>query len=246
MREALAAPRGRGIVHELFVTARGRDAARRHRRGRRGARASMCTVVSGEVMSSLSQTVTPQGIVAVCALPRRARSTRSLAAAAAGWSPCSPTSATPATPAPSCARPTRPAPTRVVLTDECVDPYNGKCVRASAGSLFHLPVAVGRAGRRRRDRPCGRAGLRVLAADGRGELDLDEATDAGRLDGPTAWVFGNEAWGLPDETRALADAVVRVPIHGRGREPQPRHRRRRLPLRLGPRAAHSTIRLTAT
>ncbi|WP_309505692.1 TrmH family RNA methyltransferase, partial [Streptomyces phytophilus] len=29
------------------------------------------------------------------------------------------------------------------------------------------------------------------------------------------WVFGNEAWGLPAETRALADAVVRVPIHGR-------------------------------
>jgi TrmH family RNA methyltransferase len=32
---------------------------------------------------------------------------------------------------------------------------------------------------------------------------------------PTAWVFGNEAWGLPEETRALADAVVRVPIHGK-------------------------------
>ena len=35
------------------------------------------------------------------------------------------------------------------------------------------------------------------------------------MGGPTAWVFGNEAWGLPEETRALADAVVRVPIHGR-------------------------------
>ncbi|GEA88216.1 TrmH family RNA methyltransferase [Cellulomonas cellasea] len=32
---------------------------------------------------------------------------------------------------------------------------------------------------------------------------------------PTAWVFGNEAWGLPDADRALADAVVRVPIRGR-------------------------------
>ena len=30
-----------------------------------------------------------------------------------------------------------------------------------------------------------------------------------------AWVFGNEAWGLPDADRALADAVVRVPVHGR-------------------------------
>jgi TrmH family RNA methyltransferase len=32
---------------------------------------------------------------------------------------------------------------------------------------------------------------------------------------PTAWIFGNEAWGLPEETRELADAVVRVPIHGK-------------------------------
>ena len=55
----------------------------------------------------------------------------------------------------------------------------------------------------------------MLAADGHGDLDLDSAIDAGLLDGPTAWVFGNEAWGLPPETRALADEVVTVPIHGR-------------------------------
>jgi TrmH family RNA methyltransferase len=35
------------------------------------------------------------------------------------------------------------------------------------------------------------------------------------LDGPTAWVFGNEAWGLPEPTRARCDQVVKVPIHGR-------------------------------
>jgi TrmH family RNA methyltransferase len=101
----------------------------------------------------------------------------------------------------------------VVLGGESVDPYNGKCVRASAGSLFHLPLAAGvpidatvTALKAR--------GLTVLAADGHGALDLDTAIDDGRLDGPTAWLFGNEAWGLPAETRALADAVVRVPIHG--------------------------------
>jgi TrmH family RNA methyltransferase len=95
-----------------------------------------------------------------------------------------------------------------------VDLYNPKAVRASAGSLFHLPVAVGvpvetvveglRA-----------AGVRLLAADGAGERDLDAELDEGTMGGPTAWIFGNEAWGLPEETRALADAVVRVPIHGR-------------------------------
>ncbi len=35
------------------------------------------------------------------------------------------------------------------------------------------------------------------------------------LANPTAWLFGNEAWGLPEDVRGLADAVVRVPIHGR-------------------------------
>ncbi|MFI1865107.1 TrmH family RNA methyltransferase [Streptomyces jumonjinensis] len=102
----------------------------------------------------------------------------------------------------------------VVLTDASVDLYNPKAVRASVGSHFHLPVAVGvpveEAVRSLRD-----AGVRVLAADGAGEDDLDAELDAGTMGGPTAWIFGNEAWGLPEETRALADAVVRVPIHGK-------------------------------
>ncbi|MET7681707.1 RNA methyltransferase [Streptomyces sp. NPDC005423] len=102
----------------------------------------------------------------------------------------------------------------VVLTDASVDLYNPKAVRASVGSLFHLPVAVGvpveRAVAGLRD-----AGVRILAADGAGTDDLDDELDQGTMGTPTAWVFGNEAWGLPAETRALADAVVRVPIHGK-------------------------------
>ncbi|MFE0104203.1 TrmH family RNA methyltransferase [Streptomyces sp. NPDC059009] len=102
----------------------------------------------------------------------------------------------------------------VVLTDASVDLYNPKCVRASVGSLFHLPVAVGvpveRAVEGLKD-----AGVRILAADGAGEDDLDTELDRGTMGTPSAWVFGNEAWGLPEETRALADAVVRVPIHGK-------------------------------
>lgn len=102
----------------------------------------------------------------------------------------------------------------VVLTDASVDLYNPKAVRASVGSLFHLPVAVGvpveqAIGGLRA------AGVRVLAADGGGAQDLDDELDKGTMGGPTAWVFGNEAWGLPEHTRDLADAVVRVPIHGK-------------------------------
>jgi TrmH family RNA methyltransferase len=59
------------------------------------------------------------------------------------------------------------------------------------------------------------AGSRIVAADGSGERDLDTELDEGVLGRPTVWIFGNEAWGLPEETRALADEVVRVPLHGR-------------------------------
>ena len=110
----------------------------------------------------------------------------------------------------------------VVLTVESVDVHNPKTIRATAGSLFHLPVVTGIA-LDTVTRALRAAGLTVLAADGTGEHDLDDLLDAagspgdGRvpdLAAPTAWVFGNEAWGLPAYERELADAVVRVPIRG--------------------------------
>jgi TrmH family RNA methyltransferase len=100
----------------------------------------------------------------------------------------------------------------VVLAGSSVDAYNAKTVRASVGSLFHLPVAI-------TPDPAAAvadartAGLTVLAADGDGELDLFES-DA-HLRGSVAWLFGNEAWGLPEELATLADHRVRIPIAGR-------------------------------
>jgi TrmH family RNA methyltransferase len=102
----------------------------------------------------------------------------------------------------------------VVFPDGSVDPYNGKCVRASAGSLFHVDlVRGGSAAQAVRDLTG--AGFSVLAADAHGAVDLDERIDSGALAGPTAWLFGSEAHGLPDELADLAQARVRVPIHGR-------------------------------
>jgi TrmH family RNA methyltransferase len=98
----------------------------------------------------------------------------------------------------------------VVLAGRSVDLYNPKTVRATAGSLFHLPVAV-EPSADAAVRAARAAGLAVLAADGAGERDLYDAP----LGGPTAWLFGNEAWGLPDELAALADHRVAIPIHGR-------------------------------
>ncbi|QQS00960.1 MAG: RNA methyltransferase [Austwickia sp.] len=100
----------------------------------------------------------------------------------------------------------------VVVTTASVDVYNPKVVRSTAGSLFHVPVVLDAdvlavVARLRA------AGLTTYAADGIGPTllggpDLD-------LCGPHAWVFGNEAWGLPEETRQACDQVVAVPIPGR-------------------------------
>ena len=102
----------------------------------------------------------------------------------------------------------------VVLAGHSVDPYNDKTVRATVGSLWHVPLAL-------HDDPADvvrraqAAGYVVLAADGAGETDLFEAESSGLLGGRVAWLFGNEAWGLPDELAALADHRVSIPIYGR-------------------------------
>ncbi|MGB4136122.1 MAG: RNA methyltransferase [Microbacterium sp.] len=101
----------------------------------------------------------------------------------------------------------------VVLTGRTVDPYNPKVVRATTGSLFHVPVSVGGELADVVQRAHG-AGLQVLAADVKGD-DLLAARAEGVLQAPTAWLFGNEARGLADEGLALADRALKLPIFGR-------------------------------
>ena len=100
----------------------------------------------------------------------------------------------------------------VVLAGHSVDAYNPKTVRATVGSLFHVPLATV-ADPAAAVAAAQAAGLVVLAADGKGEVDLFEADEL--LAKPTAWLFGNEAWGLPDDLAVLADHRVAIPIPGR-------------------------------
>lgn len=98
----------------------------------------------------------------------------------------------------------------VVLSSDSVDVYNPKTVRSSAGSLFHLPVVNG-VDVEEAVSTLQRRGARVIAmaADARhGLFSLD-------LSGPTVFLFGNEAWGLPSEVAHLADDAVRIPISER-------------------------------
>lgn len=205
-REGLAA----GAVKDLYLT---EAAAARHpdlAEPGGDVRVFGCTE---EVLAAMADTVTPQGVVAVARLPHHTlQDLRSAALVAI------------------CARVRDPGNAgtiirvadavgadAVLLTDASVDPYNPKCVRSTTGSLFHLPVITGptlaeAVGAVRA------LGATVLAADGAGEQSLDALAAAGAegvFGGPVAWVFGNEAWGLPAEDAAVTDHRVAIPMPGR-------------------------------
>ena len=199
-----------GHVHELFVTATAASRNPGLLAEVRDAGARVVEVTDGAA-DSLSDTVTPQGLVAVCdlldvPLDAALTGTPSLVAVCAGI-------ADPGNAGTVIRVADAAGADAVLLAGDTVDPHNGKAVRASTGSVFHLPVA------RERDEgavldSCTAAGLTLLVADGHGELDLhDPAADA-VLGGPVAWIFGGEAHGVPAAVAERADHRVRVPIHG--------------------------------
>ena len=196
-------------VHDVFHTA---DAAARYgalldRIEAAGIRASL---VSDRTARTLSDTVTPPGIVAVADQVDVAldtvvgAGTRLLAVPVAIGEPGNAGTVIRVADAVGA--------DGVVLAGDSVDPHNGKAVRASAGSLFHIPLA------RERDvdtvlDSLRAAGISILATAADGEVDLDEADEI--LARPTAWLFGSEAHGLPPDIAGRADHRVRIPIHGR-------------------------------
>ncbi len=171
--------------------------------------ADRVTLVDDRAMGGLSDSVTPAGIVAVCRfvdVPISALPTSP--GRAALWAICvdvrDPGNAGTVIRTADAA-----GADAVVLAGSSVDAYNPKTVRATVGSLFHLPIVVEpdpvaaiQAARA--------AGLTVLATTGGGSVDLYDAD----LSGPTAWLFGNEAHGVPPELVAMADHQVAIPIHG--------------------------------
>ena len=170
------------------------------------------TLVDEQALASLSDSVTPAGLVAVCrfldvpleSLLGTSAPPRLVAVCADVRDPGN---------AGTVIRTADAAGAdAVVLASSSVDAYHPRTVRASVGSLFHLPIVI-EPDPLSAVRAVSEAGLVVLAADGTGELDLYDADDM--LARPTAWVFGNEAWGLPAELAAAADHRVRIPIHGR-------------------------------
>ncbi len=166
-----------------------------------------CNPVSDQVMAALTSTVTPQGVVGVAEFLDVPLST------VLQVSTCIPVLVEVRDPG-NAGTIVRSADASgaaaVVFTPSSVDVYNPKTVRATAGSLFHLPV-VREAHVEEAVREFRRRGFRVYAADAEGHASIYD-TD---LTGPTAILFGNEAHGLPSEVAAVADSTIRVPIAGR-------------------------------
>jgi RNA methyltransferase, TrmH family len=98
----------------------------------------------------------------------------------------------------------------VVFAGASVDPYNPKAVRASAGSLFHVPMVV-TGDAVAAVHALEAAGLRVLTTEAR----TGSALDTVDLTGPVAIVLGNEAHGIPAAVAGAADGSVSIPMTGR-------------------------------
>ncbi|WP_231992031.1 RNA methyltransferase [Mycobacterium sp. ACS4331] len=189
-----------GVVVEVFAT---EAAAERHADLLVGQRVH---TITERAAKALSDTVTPTGLVAVCETPEPALSTvladAQLVAVAVGMSE-------PGNAGTLIRLAHAMGAAGVVLSGHSVDPYNGKCLRSSTGSIFAVPVVV------EPDTEAvlaalKRAGLQVLATTLDGETELGDAD----LSGPTAWLFGPEAHGLPAEIAAAADHRVRIEMPG--------------------------------
>jgi TrmH family RNA methyltransferase len=197
----------RGLVRELFVT---EPAKQRHASllaALVGRQELPVHLVTERAAKALSDTVTPAGLVAVCEIPATgledvlAAAPRLVAVAVEISEPGNAGTVIRIADAMGAAA--------VILGGHSVDPYNGKCLRASAGSIFSIPVvpvadAVAALTALRG------AGLQVLATTVDGETRLDEVG----LAAPTAWLFGPESHGLSAEIADQADHRVRIPMSG--------------------------------
>lgn len=161
---------------------------------------SAAELVDTKVLASLSETVTPQGAVAVVPFPQLVPERRLLilvfdqlrdpgnlgtllrSALAAGVD-------------------------EVLLSEGSADPYNPKVVRAAMGAHFRLPLQAG-LGWPAISKQC--AGLTLLLADASGDVAYDR-WDWHR---PTALIVGGEAEGASPPARIAAAHQVFIPMQG--------------------------------
>ncbi|OFJ51565.1 TrmH family RNA methyltransferase [Mycolicibacterium grossiae] len=190
----------RGLVLEAYATATAADRFADLLAG------VDVVVVTDKAARTLSDTVTPVGLVAVCTVPELtladALAAPSLVAVAVGTSD-------PGNAGTLIRLADAMGADAFILAGDSVDPYNPKCLRASAGSIFSVPVLAA-ADPVALIAELVHAELVVMATTLDGETSLDEVN----LDVPTAWLFGSEAHGIPADVAAAADVRVRIPMAG--------------------------------
>ena len=196
---------GRGLVREVFAT----QSATQRYAALLSALDAPVHLVTDRAAKALSDTVTPTGLVAVCEPPvtdldEVLAGTPALIAVAVEISE-------PGNAGTLIRIADAMGAAAVVIAGQSVDPYNGKCLRASAGSIFTIPVVVAS------DAQAAVTGLRaaelqLLATTVDGDTDLDTAGPM--LAAPTAWLFGPESRGLPAVIATAADHQVRIPMSG--------------------------------
>lgn len=207
-----------GVATEVFMTP---DALDRHAAlvGKVSHAGITLSAVTERAMSGLSATVTPPGLVAVCRrIVHDASEPADQVGDAEGKAPrivaVGQALAEPGNVGTLIRAADALGADQVWLTTDSADPEGPKAVRASAGSVFHMPVVRGMSiddvpGRARE------AGLTLLVATGDGDVDITSQQGKELLAAPTAWVFGNEAHGVASALRDAADARVRIPLRGR-------------------------------
>ncbi|MBA3339954.1 MAG: RNA methyltransferase [Geodermatophilaceae bacterium] len=213
IREAVASP---GVVLEVFGTAAAFDV-----HGDWLAESPVTLQpISDRAAAALSETVNPQGLIARCRyvdveVSEVAAAAPLLVVVLAGI-------ADPGNAGTILRTADAAGADAVIFTAGSVDPYNGKCVRASAGSLFHLPIVRAAAFAEVR-RGVNEAGLQLLGAEASASRSLGEPDTDLLLQSPSAWVFGGEAHGLATIESAQGahaselaiDEHIRIPIWGR-------------------------------
>lgn len=212
LREALT---HRADIQQVYVTA---DAVTRWDEVMQAARdaSTPITLVSENAMAAMAETKSPQGLVAVCGM--RATSLEEVMANQPQVLVALDQVSDPGNVGTIIRTADAAGAQGVLLTGESVDPFNGKCVRASAGSIFHLPVIpevqvqdLVVAARQQ--------GAVIAVTTAVGERELFEWLDSTSLGpepvtNPTLWVFGSEAHGVSATLLEVADVRVRIPIHG--------------------------------
>jgi TrmH family RNA methyltransferase len=211
--QALSVAVDRLALQQVFVT---EAAASRHRELLRhiAATPAELLLIEDEVAAALSETVTPQGLIGVAAAPSATLAdlppAMRLVAVLVG--PRDPGNLGTIIRTADAA-----GADAVLVTDEAADPFSGKAIRASAGSVFALPV-VDDVSTAAALAALAERGVAPIATTGAGIVDLDTALDEGMLTRPTAWLFGTEATGLPaaviEQAAASGGTSLRVPVYG--------------------------------